>query len=145
MPSNVNTQQYRQGSRSTNRNSDQTASNNNGSQYSSRQNGYQQKRPYTNKGGSDYWHKSGNQQNGPGKDNSGKRNDENAGPSNVQNDKPRAYYHRNDRYQARTPSSSAPISLQRGPLPDWDEVTEAAGQSEAFDYMELSMFKFVND
>jgi hypothetical protein len=112
MPANANSQQYRQGSRSTNRNTDRDQaalnSNNNGSQYQPRQNGgYQQKRSFNNKGGSDYWHKNSNQQNGPSKES--KRNDENAGPSNAQNEKPKAYYQRSDRYQARTPSASAPI------------------------------------
>jgi hypothetical protein len=32
------------------------------------------------------------------------------------------------------------VDFQRGPLPDWDEVSEAAGNAEAFDYMDLSKF-----
>lgn len=131
MPANANTQQYRQGSRSNMRNSDSTATNStNNNGYHSRQNGgYSQKqqRPNNSKGNADYWHKNSQQQNGPpNKDNSVKRNDENAGPSNTQTDKSKGQHQRNDRYPPRTPSASAPISVQRGPLPDWDEVCEAA-------------------
>ncbi|CAD5216739.1 unnamed protein product [Bursaphelenchus okinawaensis] len=58
------------------------------------------------------------------------------------NDKQKAFYQRNDRWQARNPQPAAqngtqpPLAAQRGPLPDWDEVTEAA-QDGGFDYMEL--------
>lgn len=133
MPANANTQQYRQGGRNNVRNSDRDPANsnlnNNGANYHNRQNGgYQQKHRHfnANKGNNDYW----SRQNGPQKDNSAKRNDENAGPSNIQNsEKPstKAPYQRNDRYQARTPSASAPVNPnsqrgERGPLPDWDAV-----------------------
>lgn len=53
-------------------------------------------------------------------------------------------YQRNDRWQARNFNGqnqhgvpqNPPISIQRGPLPDWDEVAEAA-QDGGFDYMDL--------
>uniref|UniRef100_A0A1I7SQ28 HTH La-type RNA-binding domain-containing protein n=1 Tax=Bursaphelenchus xylophilus TaxID=6326 RepID=A0A1I7SQ28_BURXY len=54
----------------------------------------------------------------------------------------KAFYQRNDRWQARNPPNQPPngqqqpISVQRGPLPDWDEVAEAA-QDGGFDYMDL--------
>lgn len=140
MPANINTQ-YRQSGRNNVRNSDHPAANN--TQYRQQNGGYQQKRQYNNtKKNSDYWHKNEvQQQNGPPKDGGAiKRNDENAGPSNIQHEKSTPYYNRNDRYQARTPSASASISAQRGPLPDWDEVSEAATNAEAFDYMDLSEF-----
>ncbi|KAI6239146.1 La-related protein 1 [Aphelenchoides fujianensis] len=106
-----------------------------------RQNG-QFKRPY-NKNNSDYWNKNGpHYSNAPNRDNAGgpKRNDENVGPSNAHPDnKSRAMYQRSDRWQARHHQNhpSAPVSVQRGPLPDWDEVAEAAGNDGAFDYMDL--------
>lgn len=63
------------------------------------------------------------------------------GPS--QSDKnPKAFYQRNDRWQARNPNPYAPPKLtpqerrERGPLPDWDEVAEV-GSDECFDYMEM--------
>ncbi|KAI6217804.1 La-related protein 1 [Aphelenchoides besseyi] len=96
-----------------------------------RQNG-QYRRGYKN---SDYWNKNSNY-NGPNREN--KRNDENVGPSNSHTDnKAKAFYQRNDRWQARNPNSTATVGVQRGPLPDWDEVTEAAGNDQAFDYMDL--------
>lgn len=59
-------------------------------------------------------------------------------------------YQRNDRWQARNPHTQTPhtqaqnlISQQRGPLPDWDEVAEAAQEGE-FDYMNLMESQYQN-
>jgi hypothetical protein len=125
MPTNANTQQYRQGGRNNTRNSERAdhnsaAANNNGYYRQNGQQSQQQQQKHPNN--RDYWNKT----NGP---DSKRTNDENAGTSTQQpplpqqqNDKTKPYYPRNDRYQDRAPSATAQVGVQRGPLPDWDEV-----------------------
>ncbi|KAI1721331.1 la domain-containing protein [Ditylenchus destructor] len=113
--------------------------------------------------GADYWHKQSsggqsganfsqdNQQhvkkhddpqpqtsNGP----SGGGNSGNGGERNT-----KAYYQRNDRWQARNPHAPPPLTLAqrkaRGPLPDWDEVADI-GADESFDYMQLMETQYQN-
>lgn len=105
-------------------------------------------KPAYNKGGgirsnTDYWHKGGSQSVDTGMTNNAEQqinNKKNDDQLNNAEKNTKAYYQRNDRWQARNPHAPPPLSVAqrkaRGPLPDWDEVAES-GADEKFDYMDL--------
>ncbi|CAI5444872.1 unnamed protein product [Caenorhabditis angaria] len=75
-----------------------------------------------NTGKSDYWHKNNTDRS---------KNEEKA--------QPKAYYQRNDRYQARSnphapPKLTAAQRKERGPLPRWEDIQDG---EDNFDYMNL--------
>lgn len=99
-------------------------------------------RPAYNNGGNrsntDYWHKGGSQSVDTGLTNNAEQKQQGKNDHSEKNTK--AYYQRNDRWQARNPHAPPPLSVAqrkaRGPLPDWDEVAES-GADDKFDYMDL--------
>lgn len=105
----------------------------------------------------DYWRKNSVQGQGNwNQENNAKKHSQVPQESQVKQMEPqqqdkntKAFYQRNDRWQARNPNPNpyAPPKLtpqerrERGPLPDWDEVAEV-GNDDCFDYMEMMENQF---
>uniref|UniRef100_A0A914C420 La-related protein 1 n=1 Tax=Acrobeloides nanus TaxID=290746 RepID=A0A914C420_9BILA len=105
----------------------------------------------------DYWRKNSVQGQGNwNQENNAKKHSQVPQESQVKQMEPqqqdkntKAFYQRNDRWQARNPNPNpyAPPKLtpqerrERGPLPDWDEVAEV-GTDDCFDYMEMMENQF---